>query len=81
MKKLKLQPLANAKKLSRNELKNIFGGEIYGGGDFIDGKGRCYSKSITCYNNDKVGHCESRNDDRCVCFGSGWSYFAPECVR
>lgn len=36
MKKLKLQPLANAKKLSRNELKNIFGG-FGSGGDFVNG--------------------------------------------
>lgn len=33
MRKLKLAPVANAKKLNRNELKNIFGGDVYGSSD------------------------------------------------
>lgn len=84
MQKLKLTPVANAKKLNRNELKNIFGG--FGsdgdfGSSFAEGKGRCYSSSIECYNNGQTGHCQARTDDRCVCVGDGWAYFATQCVR
>ena len=57
MQKLKLIPVANAKKLNRNELKNIFGGfGSDGNGDFGSGSSDCEMECgkstirVTCYN-------------------------------
>ena len=58
MQKLKLTPVANAKKLNRNELKNIFGGDVYGSNNQGSGKyngWKCCSRGGGCTDCKKGG--------------------------